>query len=297
MSSTNSKTSTSYPFWLGGVGASMAASCTHPLDVTKVRMQTIQPTSASLRPSTISVIRSSISQSGFRSLYTGLSASLLRQMTYSLVRLGAYEEIKSRLSRRSKPSTIKLLLAAGLAGGLGGVAGNPADIVLVRMTSDLVRPPEKRYNYSNAFTGLIAVVKTEGVTGLARGLGTNTLRAVLMNVSQVGSYDFIKTSLISKTVPVIEYQLQDNLVLHLISSCFAGMFATTICSPADVIRSRVMASNDNTSFTKIISRSFREEGLRFLFKGWTPAFIRLGPNTVLMFVFYEQLKSLWRSTR
>lgn len=25
----------------------------------------------------------------------------------------------------------------------------------------------------------------------------------------------------------------------------------------------------------------------FMFKGWTPAFMRLGPNTVLMFVFYE----------
>lgn len=158
-------------------------------------MQTLQTSPDSLRPSTISVIRSSISQSGFRSLYTGLSASLLRQMSYSLVRLGAYEEIKIRLSRHEKPSTIKLLLAAGLAGGLGGVAGNPAgafhiqseslhqkqntpslsDIVLVRMTSDLVRPPDKRYNYSNAISGLISVVKTEGVTGLARGLGTNTV--------------------------------------------------------------------------------------------------------------------------
>lgn len=25
----------------------------------------------------------------------------------------------------------------------------------------------------------------------------------------------------------------------------------------------------------------------FMFKGWTPAFMRLGPNTVLMFVFFE----------
>ena len=31
----------SYPFWLGGVAASMAACLTHPLDLTKVRMQTM----------------------------------------------------------------------------------------------------------------------------------------------------------------------------------------------------------------------------------------------------------------
>ena len=43
----------------------------------------------------------------------------------------------------------------------------------------------------------------------------------------------------------------------------------------------------NTTVTQILRQSFREEGIRFLFKGWTPAFIRMGPNTVLLFVFYE----------
>ncbi|KAF8203724.1 dicarboxylic acid transporter [Pholiota molesta] len=287
--------STEYPFWLGGVAASMAATCTHPLDVTKVRMQTLDSIPGSKRPSTISVIRTSISQSGVRALYAGLSASLMRQMSYSLVRLGSYEKMKAQLARDGKASTGKLLLAACLAGGLGGIAGNPADIILVRMTSDLIRPPEKRYNYSNAFSGLGDLVRTDGIHGLLRGLGTNTFRAVLMNMSQVGSYDFIKTTLLTHSLPVIDYQFRDNLPLHLTSSCLAGMFATTICSPADVIRSRLMASSGKTSFTHIISQSFKDEGLRFLFKGWTPSFVRLGPNTVLMFVFYEQIKKAWKS--
>ena len=50
----------------------------------------------------LSVIRHSVAQSGIRSLYTGLSASLLRQMTYSLVRLGSYESMKSSLSENGK---------------------------------------------------------------------------------------------------------------------------------------------------------------------------------------------------
>ncbi|KDR85275.1 hypothetical protein GALMADRAFT_149749, partial [Galerina marginata CBS 339.88] len=284
-----------YPFWLGGVAASMAASCTHPLDVTKVRMQTLNSISGSKRPSTSSVIRTSISKSGFRSLYVGLSASLMRQMSYSLVRLGLYEKMKAQLSQEGKNSTARLLLAACVAGGLGGVAGNPADIILVRMTSDLVRPQDKRYNYSNAFSGLVNVVREEGFRGLSRGLGTNTFRAVLMNASQVGSYDFFKSTLLANPLPVVHYQFRDNLILHLISSCMAGMFATTVCSPADVIRSRIMAASCETTFTEVLSRSFHEEGIRFLFKGWTPSFIRLGPNTVLMFVFYEQLKKCWKA--
>ena len=57
------------------------------------------------------------------------------------------------------------------------------DILLVRMTSDSVRPPEKRYGYPNALSGLVSLIKEEGVKGLARGIGTNSTRAMLMNVS------------------------------------------------------------------------------------------------------------------
>jgi len=54
---------------------------------------------------------------------------------------------------------------------------------MIRMTSDSVRPPEKRYSYPNALSGLVTLIREEGIRGLARGVGTNTTRAVLMNVS------------------------------------------------------------------------------------------------------------------
>ena len=74
------------------------------------------------------VIRMTISKEGFRSLYTGLSASILRQMTYSLTRLGVYEKIKETLSQHGKPSSGALLVGAMVAGGAGGIAGNPAGV-------------------------------------------------------------------------------------------------------------------------------------------------------------------------
>ncbi|KIY67512.1 dicarboxylic acid transporter [Cylindrobasidium torrendii FP15055 ss-10] len=283
-----------YPFWLGGVAASMAACCTHPLDVTKVRMQTLQHNPDVKRPSMIRVFQQSVAKHGITSLYTGLTAALLRQMTYSLVRLGAYDELKSRLSKDGPPSTVKSLLAASVAGALGGVAGNPADILVVRMTSDVTRPPEQRYGYRNAFSGLVRIVQEEGVKGLARGLEANVTRAVLMNMSQVWSYDFFKTSLLHRTIPLTDYRFREGLPLHVAASILAGTVATTVCSPADVLRSRVMSCVEGQSMITILKTSLAEEGPAFLLKGWTPAFIRLGPNTVLMFVFYEQLKLGWK---
>lgn len=283
-----------YPFWLGGVAASMAACFTHPLDLAKVRMQSLGPTVPS--PSMLKILRHSISNHGLCSVYTGLSASLMRQMTYSLVRLGSYEEMKRLMSEDGRsPSAGKLLLAAGVAGGLGGIAGNPADILLVRMTSDSIRPPEKRYNYRNAITGLVSLVKEDGQKGLSRGLGTNTIRAVLMNTSQVGSYDFFKTTLLQYPIPLVNYQFHDGFFLHVVASLAAGTCGTTVCSPADVIRTRIMGSSGKASPIEVLVRSLREEGPAFMFKGWTPAWMRLGPNTVLMFVFFEQLKRGWSS--
>jgi dicarboxylate transporter 10 len=89
-------------------------------------MQTLRVEAGSKPPSFVSVIRASIAQSGFRNLYIGLSASILRQMSYSLVRFGSYEEMKVRISQDGRPSAIRLLAAASIAGGLGGIAGNPA---------------------------------------------------------------------------------------------------------------------------------------------------------------------------
>jgi hypothetical protein len=49
------------------------------------------------------------------------------------------------------------------------------DIVLVRMTSDSVRPPGNRYNYRNAAMALVQLVKEERFKGLSRGMGTNVV--------------------------------------------------------------------------------------------------------------------------
>jgi dicarboxylate transporter 10 len=68
----------------------------------------------------------------------------------------------------------RLILSGAIAGGLGGVAGNPADILLVRMTTDALRPPSVQHRYRNAIDGLVRLIKEEGPRALGRGIGANT---------------------------------------------------------------------------------------------------------------------------
>lgn len=93
-------------------------------------------------------------RAGFVSgIYPGLSASILRQMTYSLTRFGVYDTLKERFSVGLAPGETlpawKMAVAASIAGGLGGIAGNPADVVLVRMTGDGTRAAKDRLNYKH----------------------------------------------------------------------------------------------------------------------------------------------------
>jgi len=136
------------------------------------------------------------------------------------------------------------------------------------------------------------MVKEEGVSSLARGVGPNVVRAILMNASQLASYDYFKSELLKTSY------FQDNIYCHFTASFAAGTVATTVCSPADVIKSRVMnASTGSSSSIDAIKTAFRNEGAMFMFKGWVPAWTRLQPTTILIFLTLEQLKNVVDWTR
>ncbi|KAF3914378.1 hypothetical protein ABW21_db0200716 [Orbilia brochopaga] len=141
---------------------------------------------------------------------------------------------------------------------LGSIAGNPADIINVRMQQDGALPAEKQRNYKNAIDGLIKMVRQEGVTSLFRGVGPNSGRGALMTASQLASYDEFKMLLLRSGM------FEDNLTTHFTvriaklqiinggrrlanveqASTMAGGVATLICSPVDVVKTKIMSSHD-----------------------------------------------------
>lgn len=277
-----------YPFYLGGVASAMAASITHPLDLTKVRMQAAHD--ASMLHSMATTVRTA----GVFGLWDGITGTLLRQLSYSLVRFAAYEDFKKRLVAHSgsdkPPSKPQLALAGALAGAAGGLVGNPADVILVRMQGDAARPVAERYGYRNCLDGLWKIVRNEGPAALARGWAPNVVRASLMNASQLGSYDVVKAALLNAG-------FKDDIRCHTAASFAAGTIATTVCSPADVIKSRIMNASGSTSPLRAIGHALATEGPRFVFRGWLPAWTRLQPTTMLTFVFLERLRAAVDATR
>lgn len=109
-----------------------------------------------------------------------------------------------------------------------------------------------------------------------------------MTASQLASYDGFKRLLLSRT------PLEDNLTTHFSASFLAGFVATTICSPVDVIKTRVMSAKEKEGLWGMLVRIWRSEGVGWMFRGWVPSFVRLGPHTIATFLFLEQHKKIYR---
>jgi dicarboxylate transporter 10 len=79
---------------------------------------------------------------GILSLWSGLSASVLRQSTYSTARFGLYSVLSQQLQKRSgasKLSTTSTIVCAGVAGGLAGMVGNPTEVGSTPLSRSAVR--------------------------------------------------------------------------------------------------------------------------------------------------------------
>ncbi|XP_065119192.1 mitochondrial dicarboxylate carrier [Paramisgurnus dabryanus] len=269
-------------WYFGGIASCGAACCTHPLDLIKVHLQTQQEVKLRMTGMAMQVVRSD----GVMALYNGLSASLCRQITYSMTRFAIYETVRDKLSSRNQgpmPFYQKILLAA--FGGLtGGFVGTPADMVNVRMQNDVKLPPKLRRNYAHALDGLIRVWKEEGVRKLFSGASMASSRGVLVTVGQLSCYDQAKQLVLGTGV------MTDNIFTHFLASFIAGGCATVLCQPIDVVKTRLMNSKGEYRGVIHCLTDTAKLGPEAFYKGLVPAGIRLIPHTVLTFIFLEQLR-------
>ncbi|KAJ3050013.1 Mitochondrial dicarboxylate transporter, partial [Rhizoclosmatium hyalinum] len=174
---------------------------------------------------------------GLLVLMKGVDASILRQLTYSSARFAVYEQAKILLKGSSIALFSPLLariLAASAGGVVGGIVGSPADLVNVRMQIDSKLPPNQRRNYPTAIHGLIQISTTESPQTLFTGVSANVIRAVLMTAGQIATYDTAKDFLVSSG-------FADGILVHATASLLGAFVATTVCSPVDVVKSRIMA--------------------------------------------------------
>jgi len=289
------KKAASVPLWqqffLGAVSGMIASASTHPLDLIKVRIQVNKSATADPTAQKEGILRTGVrvfKLEGLPGLYKGLTASLLRQATYTNARFGLYLTIKDHLAdENGNLPTLQKILAGMLAGAGGSLVGNPADVIMVRMQADGRLPPDKRRNYKHAFDGLFRIAREEGVATLWAGTLPNLQRAMLMSAGQLATYDQVKAYFMKS-------KLGDGIINHFVSSTVAAFVATVITTPLDVVKTRIMNSKagEYSGSLDCFKKTLAAEGPFAFYKGFVPFFLRLGPHTVISLIAFEQLSIL-----
>ncbi|ORZ32408.1 mitochondrial substrate carrier family protein ucpB-like protein [Catenaria anguillulae PL171] len=292
----------------------VAGAITNPMDVVKIRMQLQRALLDEAQVSTLTyrTFRQSalkiLTEEGLRGLiWPGMTASVLRELSYSSIRFGLYGPVKRAVGTvlGSQPGGdvgLAVKFASGMTtGAVGSCLANPLDLIKIRLQAEAGRVVNGVYTsglraghrptYSGTFSALTTIPRAEGgLSALYTGVLATAARASLLTAGQLASYDHTKYLLKSKYA-----LLTDGWTLHVLASVVAGLCASTVAAPADLVKSRIMGDPEHRHYKGVadcIVKTVREEGVRALFKGWVPSYLRIAPHFVISLPLFEQFR-MW----
>lgn len=289
-------------FLYAGLANAAAGFTTNPMDVLKVRMQ-MQRGGAGPPLSMLALGRRVVATEGASALMRGWQASVMREMSYSAIRMGLYDAVKDQLAGGSGAAASdrfsfplwKKILAGGVSGCIGAAIANPTDLLKVRAQAPPGADGRLLFSYPNPWTALGHIYRHEGGwPGLYRGVVPTTQRAAILTAAQLSTYDEVKYLLLGSGL------MGEGLGLHFISSCLAGLAVATTTNPIDLVKSRFMnqplgADGRGLLYSGVadcLRKTVAAEGLRALYKGWLANWLRIGPHTVVTFICFERLRGL-----
>ncbi|KAL1873106.1 hypothetical protein VTK73DRAFT_1111 [Phialemonium thermophilum] len=283
------------PFINGGISGMVATSVIQPVDMIKVRIQLAgEGKAGGPKPTPISVTREIVASGKVLDLYTGLSAGLLRQAVYTTARLGFFDTFMAKLTAhaKNKGQTVgfRERATAGLAaGGLAAMIGNPADLALIRMQSDGLKPVAERKNYKSVIDALNSIAKSEGVGALWAGAAPTVVRAMALNFGQLAFFSEAKAQLKRHT----QWSTQTQT---LTASAIAGFFASFFSLPFDFVKTRLQKQQrapDGTlpyrGMMHCFAKVAKEEGLLRFYRGFGTYYVRIAPHAMVTLIVADYL--------
>jgi len=278
-------------------GLAALAGCTawipmHPFDVVKTRLQTTEGKS----PNPFKVVADIARQEGPANLYNGLSAGLLRQCTYTAIRVGLFNNMQQQF--KDQPKTwFNGKVACGIyAGGLGAALVCPVEVSLVRMQADGKLPVDQRRNYKHVFDAIGRIFREEGVAAGWRGVGPTMSRAIVITVAQLGTNEEVKERLVR------DYGMQPGIKLVATSAGIASVVVCVASNPLDTAKVRmqqqipdpVTGKKPFPNMAVTLYKMVMQEGPLALWKGLGPWYIRGGGHTIFLFIFLEEYKKMYQ---
>eukprot|EP00197_Chlamydomonas_leiostraca_P010454 CAMPEP_0202864844 /NCGR_PEP_ID=MMETSP1391-20130828/4919_1 /ASSEMBLY_ACC=CAM_ASM_000867 /TAXON_ID=1034604 /ORGANISM="Chlamydomonas leiostraca, Strain SAG 11-49" /LENGTH=410 /DNA_ID=CAMNT_0049544615 /DNA_START=200 /DNA_END=1428 /DNA_ORIENTATION=- len=132
------------------------------------------------------------------------------------------------------------------------------------------------------------VLSTEGIPGFWKGNALNVLRTAPFKAVNFFSFDTYHRGLVQLT------GVEGN-VERFLAGALAGITATLVCFPLDVVRTRLMSRGHTHPYGhgpfKTLAGILRHEGPHALYTGCLPAVIGMAPAGAVFYGVYDLLKA------
>ncbi|KAI9228193.1 MAG: mitochondrial carrier domain-containing protein [Piptocephalis tieghemiana] len=300
-------------FIAGGMATCGAVTFTNPWEVVKIRMQLEGELRRSTRGhqpprlyrGTLAGLGLIARHEGIRGVQKGLCAAYLYQIAMNGTRIGAYEPIKegyfrlAGISSPDQPGSFPLRVLAGASAGVvGALVGSPLFLIKTRLQAySPTLPVGVQHHYHGVIDALTQVVKSRGWLGLYQGATAAMIRTAMGSSVQLSTYDETKRLLSHHAAHWLgSEEGGENIRLHAVASLITGTFVCVAMNPMDVVSTRLYNQDPTgkghrySGPVDCVVKTLRTEGPRGLYKGFLAHYLRIGPHTVLTFVFLEQAR-------
>eukprot|EP00043_Microstomoeca_roanoka_P003763 m.45668 g.45668 ORF g.45668 m.45668 type:complete len:341 (+) comp12194_c0_seq2:435-1457(+) len=189
------------PAACGSFARIFAATIVSPLEMLRTKMQASQGVRYS---EAFSVIRRTIHNEGWRSLYRGLNSTLMRDVPFSAIYWTGYELLRRRLGEWLHPDAfssstppIDVAFSAGaLAGSTAAIITLPFDVVKTRQQSLLGQAILTGRSAGSTKESVFFIIKdiyaTYGWRGLFAGITPRVAKVAPACAIMISSYEFFK---------------------------------------------------------------------------------------------------------
>ncbi|CAD5115142.1 DgyrCDS4146 [Dimorphilus gyrociliatus] len=269
----------------GAIAGSAGIVVGHPLDTTKVLLQTQQ-----------------IAQKGRKSYYDilkviandGLKNGSFRGLSYPLVSVGVINSIYfgvqsyslTALENKINNNYLRLFISGCMGGTVQITISCPIEVIKIVLQSQsksmenviggkYLRGPNEAFRH---------LVKTEGIWRLYKGLDIMIMRDIPSYGIYILSYESSKEMFLKwNCSPVIS---------TLIAGSIGGVISWGSVIPFDVIKSIMQSNRGNIGIIQTALMVYNKQGIRGFFSGIGIACLRAIPVNAVTFLVYEELLAL-----
>eukprot|EP00535_Pseudo-nitzschia_heimii_P000897 CAMPEP_0197185916 /NCGR_PEP_ID=MMETSP1423-20130617/12908_1 /TAXON_ID=476441 /ORGANISM="Pseudo-nitzschia heimii, Strain UNC1101" /LENGTH=303 /DNA_ID=CAMNT_0042637097 /DNA_START=515 /DNA_END=1426 /DNA_ORIENTATION=- len=281
----------------GGVAGTVASCITNPLEVIKTQLQSSN--SAKCRPSDI--FKKILEADGIPGFWRGLPPTLLGIIPSRSAYFYSYQRMKTFLNPSlPEGSPSNALIAGYTAGIVGNTLTNPIWMVRTRMQI-LADAAAGQRQYSGYGDAIKTIFREEGIGGFYKGISASYWGCAEGAV-QFLIYEQLKSKLIvRKNKKRAEKGLRPTQELSKATYFWAAAaskgVATIATYPHEVARTRMREQAQAGVFKyqkgmwETLGLMAKEEGFKSLYSGMGVHMMKVVPNSALMFLTYEVVRS------